>query len=221
MFYAPVFLARGKGGFMTKIKNRQMIARPVMLARRGLWLLSLLLLLPFSVVPAAANTVSMVCNGLFDVERMRGEITETEQFDGSVYVTVELDGGDVSRVQMVPIERNRRMSSLDFIKNMPQPANGDLIDFTTSQDHLWISKVSQSGPMVFAVNGDDPYVETPTNEHEMNIRLNRVSGRVQVDWHWHEVRDYLPLGAIRSIKKRYSDHKLFAADCDVMRQRLF
>ena len=113
---------------MKKIKNRQMITRPVMLARRDLWLLSLLLLLPFSVVPAAANTVSMVCNGLFDVERMRGEITETEQFDGSVYVTVELDGGDVSRVQMVPIERNRRMSSLDFIKNMPQPANGDLID---------------------------------------------------------------------------------------------
>ena len=96
---------------MTKIKNRQMITRPVMLARRGLWLLSLLLLLPFSVVPSAANTVSMVCNGLFDVE-------------------------------------------------------------------------------------------TPTNAHEMNVRLNRVSGRVQVDWHWHEVRDYLPLGAIRSIKKR-------------------
>ena len=100
-----------------------------------------------------------------------------------------------------------------------QPANGDLIDFATNQDDLWISKVSQSGPMVFAVNGDDPYVETPTNEHEMNIRLNRVLGRVQVDWHWHwhEVRDYLPLGAIRSIKKRYSDHKLFTADCDVMR----
>ena len=92
------------------------------------------------------------------------------------------------------------MASLDFIKNMPQPANGNLIDITTSEDDLWISKVSQSGPMVFAVNGDDPYVETPTNAHEMNIRLNRVSGRVQVDWHWHEVRDYLPLGAIRSIK---------------------
>jgi hypothetical protein len=172
-------------------------------------------------MPAAADTVSMVCNGLFDVERMRGEIIETEQFDGSIYVTVDLDGGDVSRVWMVPIEQNRRMASLDFIKNMPQPANGDLTDFTTNEDDLWISKLSQSGPMVFAVNGDDPYVETPTNAHEMNIRLNRVSGRVQVDWHWHEVCDYLPLGAIRSIKKRHSDHKLFTADCDVMRQRLF
>ena len=104
MFYAPVFLVRGKGGFMTQIKNRRMIAGPVMLPRRRLWLLLLLLLLPFSVTPATANTVSMVCNGLFDVERMRGEITETEQFDDSVYVTVDLDGDDVSRVQMVPIE---------------------------------------------------------------------------------------------------------------------
>jgi hypothetical protein len=101
------------------------------------------------------------------------------------------------------------------------PASGDLIDFNTSEDDRWISKVSQSSPMVFAVNGDNPYVETPTNAHEINIRVNRVSGRVQVDWHWHEVRDYLPFGATRSIKERYSDHKLFTADYDVMRQRLF
>ena len=55
----------------------------------------------------------------------------------------------------------------------------------------------------------------------MNIRLNRVLGRVQVKWHWHEVLYYLPLGAIRSVEKRYSQHKLFTADYDVMRQRLF
>ena len=35
------------------------------------------------------------------------------------------------------------------------------------------------------------------------------------------LRDYLPLSTIQSIKKHYSDHKLFTADCDVMRQRLF
>ena len=107
-----------------------MIVMPVMLARHALWLLSLLLLLISSVMPAAANSVSMGCKGLFNVE-------------------------------------------------------------------------------------------LPTNAHEMNIRLNRVSGRVQVHWHWHEVRDYLPLGAIRSIGKRYSHHKLFTADCYVMRQCLF
>ena len=70
------------------------------------------------------------------------------------------------------------MASLDFIKNMPQPANGDLFDFTTSENDLWISKVLQSGPLVFVVNGDDPYVETQTNANEMNIWLNRVSCRV-------------------------------------------
>ena len=53
------------------------------------------------------------------------------------------------------------------------------------------------------------------------LLLLLFSGRVQVNWHWHEVRDYLPLGAIRSFGKRYSHHKLFTADCDVMRQRLF
>ena len=37
----------------------------------------------------------MVCKGLFDVERMHGKISETEKLEGFVYVTVDLDGGDV------------------------------------------------------------------------------------------------------------------------------
>ena len=86
---------------MTKIKNRPMIVMPVMLARRALWLLSLLLLPLFSVMPAAINSVSMVCKGLFDVERMHGKIIETERFEGSVYVTVDLDGGDVMRQRLL------------------------------------------------------------------------------------------------------------------------
>ena len=39
----------------------------------------------------------MVCKGLFDVEGMLGKISETEKFEGSAYVTVDLDGGDVIR----------------------------------------------------------------------------------------------------------------------------
>jgi len=170
---------------------------------------------------AAAKSVFMVCNGLFEIEQMRGENAETDSFQGAVFVTVDVDGGDVSRVRMVPIERSRRLPAFDFIQNAPVSPDGDIIDFAASDDDLRISKTSQSGPMVYAVVGDDPYVETPTNAHEMTVQLNRISGRVQVDWHWHEVRDFLPVGAIRSIKKRYSDHKSFAADCDVMQQRLF
>ena len=33
-------------------------------------------------MPAATNSVSMVCKGLFDVEGMHGKISETEKFEG-------------------------------------------------------------------------------------------------------------------------------------------
>lgn len=60
---------------------------------------------------------------------------------------------------MVRIERDRYMASLDFIKNLPQPANDDLIDVTSSQDDPWISKMSQSDPLVFSANGDEPMLK--------------------------------------------------------------
>ena len=52
-------------------------------------------------MPAATNSVSMVCKGLLDVERMHGKISKTEKFEGSVYVTVDLDGGDVMRQRLL------------------------------------------------------------------------------------------------------------------------
>ena len=61
---------------------------------------------------------------------------------------------------MVPIERSHRLPTFDFIQNAPLSPNGDIIDFAASDDDLRISKTSQSGPMVYAVVGDDPYVET-------------------------------------------------------------
>jgi hypothetical protein len=87
-------------------------------------------------MPDEADSVLAVCKDLFDVERMHDEITKNEQFDGSVCGTADLDGGDVFGVWIVPIERDRQMASLDFIKNMPQSANGDLIDVTASQGDL-------------------------------------------------------------------------------------
>jgi hypothetical protein len=35
------------------------------------------------------------------------------------------------------------------------------------------------------------------------------------------VREVKPEGAIRSVKKRYSNSKSFAADCSTMKQRIF
>jgi hypothetical protein len=74
----------------------------------------------WSAMSSAANLVSMVCNWMFDIERMLGEITETKYFDGTVYVKAHLDGGDVSRVWVLLIGQNRRTAPLDFIKNISQ-----------------------------------------------------------------------------------------------------
>ena len=75
--------------------------------------------------------------------------------------------------------------------------------------------------MVHAVIGDDPFAKTPVNLHEVKLQMNRFSGALKIDWYWHQVCDYRPLGAIRAVKKRYSDHKSFTADCYLMKKRLF
>jgi hypothetical protein len=55
----------------------------------------------------------------------------------------------------------------------------------------------------------------------MELRLNRFSGYISIAWHDHQVRDVKPEGALRSIKKRFSNTKTFAADCNTMKQRIF
>ena len=159
-----------------------------------------------------------------------------DEFAGAVYLTFDTEGGEIFRVRVVPIERERRSAGLDLVRPSKRidtaalsPTNapvtgmddGDNIEFSTSDDELFVSSVSRSWPMVHAVIGDDPFAETPQRVNEMNMQLNRFSGAVRIDWRWHEVRDYLPVGAIRSIKKRYTDRKIFTADCDLMKQPLF
>ncbi len=189
-----------------------------------------------SATPVLAKSVFMVCNGLFLVERTAGEAIEADEFAGAVYLTVDVVGEEISRVRLVPIERERRTASFDLVRpltrvdtaaSLPRktPATGmdegDNVEFSTSDDELFISSVSRFGPMVHAVIGQDPFAETPQRVSEMKMQLNRFSGAVRIEWRWHEVRDYLPVGAIRSIKKRYTDQKIFTADCDLMKQPLF
>ena len=51
------------------------------------------------------------------------------------------------------------------------------------------------------------------------MQMNLFSGALKIDWYWHQVHNYRPLGAIRAVKKRYSDHKSFTADCDLMKKK--
>jgi hypothetical protein len=47
------------------------------------------------------------------------------------------------------------------------------------------------------------------------------SGYITISWQDHQVREVKPEGALRSIKKRYSNSKTFSADCNTMKQRIF
>jgi hypothetical protein len=55
----------------------------------------------------------------------------------------------------------------------------------------------------------------------MHLRLNRFSGYITISWQNHQVREVRPEGAIRSVKKRYSNSKSFAGDCSTIKQRIF
>ncbi len=46
-------------------------------------------------------------------------------------------------------------------------------------------------------------------------------GYITISWQDHQVREVKPEGALRSIKKRYSNSKTFSADCNTMKQRIF
>ena len=45
---------------------------------------------------------------------MRGEITESERFEGYVHVMVGIDSGDVSSVWRVPVARDGDMVQLGY-----------------------------------------------------------------------------------------------------------
>ena len=93
--------------------------------------------------------------------------------------------------------------------------------FTATEDELIIEQTESHGKMVNALVDDDPLALTPESLHVMHLRLNRFSGYIAISWQDHQVREVKPEGALRSVKKRYSNSKSFAADCSTMKQRIF
>ena len=62
---------------------------------------------------------------------------------------------------------------------------------------------------------------TPESLHVMHLRLNRFYGYIAISWQGHQVREVNLERALRSVKKRYSNSKSFAADCRTMKLRIF
>ena len=75
--------------------------------------------------------------------------------------------------------------------------------------------------MVNALVGDDPLTLTLESLHVMHLRLNSFSCYIAISWQDHQVREVKPECALRSVKKRLSNSKSFAADCSTMKQQIF
>jgi len=177
--------------------------------------------LSFLAGPAMAKTVFLVCDGEFITSTAINGPIETDQFDGALYLSVEADDFAVRRVKLLPFERSTRLAAIDLMPHPRSTDDGRVTVFTSTEDELVIEQTEARGKMVNALVGDDPLALTPESLHVMNLRLNRFSGYITISWQDHQVREVKPEGALRSIKKRYSNSKTFSADCNTMKQRIF
>ena len=177
--------------------------------------------LSFLAGPAIAKTVFLVCDGEFITSTAINGPIETDQFDGALYLSVEADDFAVRRVKLLPFERSTRLAAIDLMPHPRSTNDGRVTVFTSTEDELVIEQTEARGKMVNALVGDDPLALTPESLHVMNLRLNRFSGYITISWQDHQVREVKPEGALRSIKKRYSNSKTFSADCNTMKQRIF
>ena len=96
-----------------------------------------------------------------------------------------------------------------------------MTQFTATEDELIIEQTESHGKMVNALVDDDPLALTPESLRAMHLKLTRFSNYIAISWQDHQVRDFKPEGVLRSVKKRYSNSKHFAADCSTMKQRIF
>ena len=151
---------------------------------------------------------------------MNGPV-ETGQFDGSLYLSVEADDFAVRRVKLLPFERSTCLATFELTPHPGSTDDGRAIQFTATEDERVVEQTESHGMMVNALVDDDPLALTLESSHVMHLRLNRFSGYSAISCQDHQVRDVKPEGALRSVKKRYSNSKSFAADRSTMKQRIF
>jgi hypothetical protein len=179
------------------------------------------MLLLWAPLPAFAKTVFLVCDGQFETSTAMNGPVEPEQFDGSLYLSVEADDFAVRRVKLLPFERSTRLAAIELTPQPGSTDDGRVTQFTATEDELIIEQNESHGMMVNALVDDDPLALTPESLHVMHLRLNRFSGYIMILWQDHQVREVKPKGALCSVKKRYSNSKSFAADCSTMEQWIF
>ena len=133
------------------------------------------MLLLWAPLPAFAKTVFLVCDGQFETSTAMNGPVEPEQFDGSLYLSVEADDFAVRRVKLLPFERSTRLAAIELTPYLGSTDDGRVTQFTATEDELIIEQTESHGMMVNALVDDDPLALTPESLHVMHLRLNRFS----------------------------------------------
>ena len=119
--------------------------------------------------PAMAKTVFLVCDGEFITSTAINGPIETDQFDGTLYLSVEADDFAVRRVKLLPFERSTRLAAIDLMPHPRSTDDGRVTVFTSTEDELVIEQTEAQGKMVNALVGDDPLALTLESLHVMNL----------------------------------------------------
>jgi hypothetical protein len=119
------------------------------------------MLLLWAPLPAFAKTVFLVCDGQFETSTAMNGSIETEQFDGLVYLSLEVLDFTVHRVELLPFERSTRPAATELTPHPGSTDAGRVTQFTAIEDELIIEQTESHGKMVNALVDDDPLALTP------------------------------------------------------------
>lgn len=75
------------------------------------------MLLSSAPLPASAKTVFLVCDGQFETSTEMNGPVDKEQFDGSLYLSVEADDFAVRWVKLLPFERSTCLAAIELTPN--------------------------------------------------------------------------------------------------------
>ena len=143
-------------------------------------------------MPAFAKTVFLVFDGQFETSTAMNVPVEPEQFDGSLYLSVDADDFAVRRVKLLPFERSTRLAATELTPYLGSTDDRRVMQFTATKDELIIEQTESLGKMVNVLVDNDLLALTPVSLHFMNLRLNRFSSYIAILWQDHQVRKVKP-----------------------------
>jgi len=97
----------------------------------------------------------------------------------------------------------------------------DALEINATEEVITLRQTIESGPMMRARVDGKPLVPTRQRVATVDMRLDRLDGRLSLVWSENLVKDHKIPGAIRASKVRLRDEKTYDTRCMPIRQRTF